>query len=292
MKIDLTQVDQILINLAVNARDAIAGVGTLTISTENRLQKEAQPQQGGGECPREWVILTVTDTGTGMGNESLAHLFEPFFTTKEIGKGTGMGLATVYGIVQHNGGRIEVESEPGKGTSFRIYLPRTHEKAENLHRAERTELARGHETVLHETVLLVEDEPAILKLTRTTLQQIGYSVIEAASAKDALALAARHEGQLHLLLTDVIMPEMNGLDLYARIAASNPGIRVIFMSGYSADVFPSKDDGKGDFPFLQKPFSMRQLSDKVREVLDPVRQATAGKTETATPFARFEESSE
>ena len=136
VKMDPTQVDQILINLAVNARDAIADVGTLTISTENWLQEEAQPQHGGGEGPREWVILTVTDTGTGMGNESLAHIFEPFFTTKEIGKGTGMGLATVYGIVQHNGGRIEVESELGKGTTFRVYLPRTLETAMNVHEAE------------------------------------------------------------------------------------------------------------------------------------------------------------
>ena len=263
MKMDPTQVDQILINLAVNARDAITDVGTLTISTENWLQEEAQPQHGGGEGPREWVILTVTDTGTGMGNESLAHLFEPFFTTKEIGKGTGMGLATVYGIVQHNGGRIEVESELGKGTTFRVYLPRTLETAMNVHEAEQTELARGHETLL-----VVEDEPAILKITRTTLQRLGYSVIEAASAKDALALAAQHEGPLHLLLTDVVMPEMNGLDLYTRIAASHPGIRVIFMSGYSADVFPRSDDGKGDVSFLQKPFSMQQLSAKVREVLD------------------------
>jgi PAS domain S-box-containing protein len=262
VKMDPTQVDQILINLAVNARDAVADVGTLTISTENWLQEEAQPQHG-GEGPREWVILTVADTGTGMSNESLAHIFEPFFTTKEIGKGTGMGLATVYGIVQHSGGRIEVESELGKGTTFRVYLPRTLETAINVQEAEQTELARGHETLL-----VVEDERAILKITRTTLQRLGYSVIAAASAKDALAFTAQHEGPLHLLLTDVVMPEMNGLDLYAKIATSHPGIRIIFMSGYSADVFPPPGDGNGDVPFLQKPFSMRQLSAKVREVLD------------------------
>ncbi|MFI5367823.1 MAG: PAS domain S-box protein, partial [Spirochaetia bacterium] len=263
VKMDPTQVDQILVNLAVNARDAIADVGTLTISTENWLQEEAQPQTGGGEGPHEWVILTVRDTGTGMGNESLAHIFEPFFTTKEIGKGTGMGLATVYGIVQHDGGRIEVESKLGKGTTFRIYLPRTLEAARNVREAEQTELARGHETLL-----VVEDEPAILKITRITLQRLGYSVIEAASAKDALASAIQHEGPLHLLLTDVVMPEMNGRDLYARIAASHPGIKVIFMSGYSADVFARPDDGSGGVSFLQKPFSMKQLSAKVREVLD------------------------
>jgi PAS domain S-box-containing protein len=273
VKMDPTQVDQILINLAVNARDAIADVGTLTISTENRLQEEARPQPGGGESPREWVILTVTDTGTGIGSESLAHLFEPFFTTKEIGKGTGMGLATVYGIVQNNGGRIEVESEIGKGTSFRIYLPRTLTAAMNVHEAEQTELARGHETLL-----VVEDEPAILTLLRKNLQQLGYTVIAAASAKDALDYAAQHEGLLNLLLTDVVMPEMNGRDLYTRIAASHPGIKVIFMSGYSADEFPRSGDGTGDVSFLQKPFSMQQLSARVREVLDRDSPAAAAKT--------------
>jgi PAS domain S-box-containing protein len=263
VKMDPTQVDQILINLAVNARDAIADVGTLTISTENWLQEEAQPQTGGGEGAHEWVILTVRDTGTGMGNESLAHIFEPFFTTKEIGKGTGMGLATVYGIVQHAGGRIEVESKLGEGTTFRVYLPRTVETAVHVHETGLTELARGHETLL-----VVEDEPAILKITRTALQRLGYSVIAVASAKDALALATQHEGPLQLLLTDVVMPEMNGLDLYARIATSHPGIRVIFMSGYSAELFPRSDDGKRPVSFLQKPFRMQQLSAKVREVLD------------------------
>ncbi|HTX55076.1 MAG TPA: PAS domain S-box protein, partial [Candidatus Baltobacteraceae bacterium] len=263
VRMDSTQVDQILINLAVNARDAIADVGTLTVSTENRVQEEPAPQPGRDEKPREWVVLTVTDTGKGMGNESLAHLFEPFFTTKEVGKGTGLGLATVYGIVQDSGGRIEVESQPGVGTSFRIYLPRTHEPAVHPGEASPTQLLRGRETVL-----VVEDEPAILKITRTTLQQLGYSVVAAASGKEALALAARHQGPLHLLLTDVIMPEMNGFDLYKGIATSRPGIKVVFASGYSADVFPEADDGNGGITFLQKPFTMRQLSAKVREVLD------------------------
>jgi CheY-like chemotaxis protein len=210
-----------------------------------------------------------------MGNESLAHLFEPFFTTKEIGKGTGMGLATVYGIVQHNGGRIEVESELGRGTTFRIHLPRTLKAAINMHEAEHSELARGHETLL-----VVEDEPAILALIRKNLQRLGYSVIEAASAKDAFALANQHDGPLHLLLTDVVMPEMNGLDLYTKIAASHPGIRVIFMSGYSADAFPRSDDGKGAVSVLQKPFSVQQLSTRVREVLDADEHATVAKTVT------------
>jgi PAS domain S-box-containing protein len=263
VRMDPTQVDQILINLAVNARDAIKDVGTLTISTENKLQEELSPQPGSGASPKEWVLLTVTDTGTGMDNDTLIHIFEPFFTTKEIGKGTGMGLATVYGIVQHCGGKIEVESELGKGTTFRVYLPRTLETEKNVHETEKTELARGCETLL-----VVEDEPAILKIVRMTLQRLGYVVMEAGSAGDALAAAAKLDGSLLLLLTDVVLPTMSGLDLYTRIAASHPGIKVIFMSGYSANVFPQTDDRTEHVSFLQKPFTMQQLSAKVREVLD------------------------
>ena len=263
VRMDPSQIDQVLINLAVNARDAIANVGTLTLATANMLREELPSQNGTGPGPKEWVQLTVTDTGAGMNSQTLAHIFEPFFTTKEIGKGTGMGLATVYGIVQHNGGWTEVESELGTGTTFRIYLPRTHATAENPHKEEEAELSRGSETVL-----VVEDEPAILRITRTTLQRLGYSVLAAASAREALALEAQHEGPLHLLLTDVVIPEMNGFDLYRKIAASRTEIKVVFMSGYSADVLPSTGDGKGDVALLQKPFSMRQLAAKVREVLD------------------------
>jgi two-component system, cell cycle sensor histidine kinase and response regulator CckA len=174
-----------------------------------------------------------------------------------------MGLATVYGIVQHSGGRIEAESVPGKGTTFRIYLPRANEAVIRTREADQPHMAGGGETVL-----VAEDEPAILKIIQTTLQQLGYTVIDAGSAQDALAAAARHDGTLHLLLTDVIMPGMNGRDLYERIAASHPEVSVLFMSGYSADVFQESSGDTEEFPFLQKPFSMRQLSAKVREVLD------------------------
>jgi PAS domain S-box-containing protein len=263
VRMDPAHVDQILVNLSVNARDAIPDTGTLTISTENRLRQGGRPEHAEGESPGQWVLLTVTDTGTGMSEESLAHLFEPFFTTKEIGKGTGMGLATVYGIVQRDGGWIEVDSELGQGTTFRIYLPRTQGAVTGRQEVDPSQSVRGRETLL-----LVEDEPGILKILRRTLQRLGYTVIEAASGREALAVAARIEGPVHLILTDVIMPEMNGRDLYEKIEALHPGIRVIFMSGYSANVFEQPDGGKEHFSFLQKPFSMQELSTKVRQVLD------------------------
>ena len=265
VKMDSVHVDQILVNLVANARDAMADVGALTISTENGPSDPSRPPQP-GESPIEWVLMTLTDTGTGMSEETLAHIFEPFYTTKELGKGTGMGLATVYGIVQHTGGRIEVDSRLGVGTSFRISLPRTREAPAPEHKRDPHPPVPGRETVL-----VVDDERAILKFIRATLQQLGYTVIQAGSAKEALAHAARYRGALHLLLTDVVMPRMNGRDLYARIAAFHPEIRVVFMSGYPT---PGETGSTGDEgSFLQKPFSMHRLSAKIREVLDQRRDA-------------------
>ncbi len=234
VKMDPVQIDRILVNLSVNARDAIGDAGTLTISTENKLLEGGCLSPGTGESPGEWVLLTVTDTGTGMSEETMAHIFEPFFTTKETGKGTGMGLATVYGTVEHSGGWIEVQSAAGNGTTFRIYLPRTHDTAVPAEDSSQDQLASGHETVL-----VVEDELAILKFVRAGLQRQGYTVVEATSAEDALLLAASRERPLHLLLTDLVMPKMNGRDLYEKVATLHPGTRVILMSGYSAEV-PSK----------------------------------------------------
>ena len=263
VKMDPVQIDRILVNLSVNARDAIGDIGTLTVSTENRLVERVKPRRETGERPGEWVVLTVTDTGTGMSPETVAHIFEPFFTTKEIGKGTGLGLATVYGTVEHSGGWIEVQSELGKGSTFRIYLPRTHETLARTEESTLDQFASGNETVL-----VVEDELAILKFVRTALHRQGYTVLEATSAEDALLVAASREKPLHLLLTDLVMPKMNGRDLYEKIVTLHPEIKVVFMSGYSRGIITEPGGCKDDIALLPKPFSARQLSQKVREVLD------------------------
>jgi CheY-like chemotaxis protein len=258
-RMDLAQIDQILINLSVNARDAIVDAGELTISTENQILQRAGP-----DGPRsEWVVLTVQDTGTGMSEEIKAHLFEPFFTTKEIGKGTGMGLASVYGVVRQCGGWIDVTSELGRGTRFRIYLPRAAGMLPAAQDSVRQPLAPGGETVL-----VVEDMPAILKIVQLSLRSLGYTVLEAASPEEALSVLAHRTGPVQLLLTDVVMPGMNGLDLYRQVAAAHPETKVIYMSGYSDSVLPQRDAAEGDVRFLHKPFSLQELSAKIREILD------------------------
>jgi len=266
VRIDDAQLDQVLINLAVNARDAIQDVGTLEFSAENCEREGALPGDAGRGRVGQWVLLKVSDTGAGMSDQTAAHLFEPFFTTKEVGKGTGMGLATVYGIVQQGGGWIEVESRLDVGTTFRIYLPRAEDAAPAAASTEEPQLPRGRETIL-----VVEDETAIIRLIETSLRQLGYTVLGAGSPREALALAAGHTGPVDLLLTDVVMPEMNGRDLATRLAASRPGIKAVFMSGYTAEVFASTGKGRDGFSFLQKPFTVRQLSSTVRGALEPDR---------------------
>jgi CheY-like chemotaxis protein len=198
-----------------------------------------------------------------MSDETKAHLFEPFFTTKEIGKGTGMGLASVYGVVRQCGGWIEVASELGRGTRFRIYLPRAADMLPAVQDPVGQTLAPGRETVL-----VVEDVPTILKIVQLSLRKLGYMVLEAASPEGALTVLAQHTGPVHLLLTDVVMPGMNGLDLYRRVAAAHPETKVIYMSGYSDSVLPQRDAAEGDLKFLHKPFSLQELSAKIRETLD------------------------
>jgi two-component system sensor histidine kinase EvgS len=261
---DPSQIDQILANLCVNARDAISGVGRLTIETANVRFDPAYCADHAGFVPGEYVMLAVSDDGCGMDKETLKNLFEPFFTTKDVGQGTGLGLATVYGIVKQNNGFINVYSEPEQGTTFRIYLQRHTENGDQLQNAPDEKTPSDH----GETILVVEDEASVLKLARIILEGLGYTVLTAATPGEAERLAEAHAGRIDLLITDVIMPAMNGRDLSGRLHARYPEIKTLFMSGYTANVIAHHgvlDDG---VHFMQKPFSRRELAAKVRESLE------------------------
>lgn len=262
VKLDPSQVDQILANLCVNARDAIADVGKIAIETGNTVMDEEYCAHHVGFVPGEYVLLAVSDDGSGMDAETIAHIFEPFFTTKEVGKGTGLGLATVYGAVKQNGGFINVNSEPGRGTTFKIFLPRHAAKAEETDEGKPQAAARGSETIL-----LVEDEPIILKMTTTMLEQLGYNVLAARTPGEAIRLGREHKGRIDLIMTDVVMPEMNGRDLAKNLLAIHPGIRRLFMSGYTADIIAHHGVLDEGVHFLQKPFSRKDLGAKIREAL-------------------------
>jgi PAS domain S-box-containing protein len=263
VKIDTSQLDQILANLCVNARDAISDIGKIIIETRNISVDENFIKTHMDALPGEYVQLSVSDSGCGMSKEMLANIFEPFFTTKELGKGTGLGLATVYGAVKQNNGFIDVYSEPGTGTTFKIYLPRSIDKSIEATTENPAELAKGHETIL-----LVEDELAILKLTKALLSSFGYNVLCASTPGEAMKLAREYNGNIHLLMTDVVMPEMNGRDLAKNLSALYPGIKRLFMSGYTADVIAHHGVLEDGVHFLQKPFNINALSGKLREVLD------------------------
>ena len=264
VKVDPGQIDQILANLAVNARDAIEGVGKLTIETGNVFLDKTYCIDHAGFVPGEYVLLAVSDNGAGMAKEALEHLFEPFFTTKEVGKGTGLGLATVYGIVKQNDGFINVYSEPGRGTTFKIYLPRHRAGSSQESRESRSEPApRGQETVL-----LVEDEPAILEMITKMLERQGYTVLAARTPGEAVRLAGEHPSEIHLLVTDVVMPEMNGRELAKRLLSLHPRLKKLFMSGYTANVIAHHGVLDEAVHFLQKPFSMKDLASKVRDTID------------------------
>jgi len=264
VRIDPGQMDQILVNLCVNARDAIAGVGQVTIKTGIHVFDPAYGNENLDIIPGEYVLLSVNDNGCGMDAETREHLFEPFFTTKEIGQGTGLGLATVYGIVKQNNGLINVSSEPGQGTTFNIYLPRhVADSAGESADGPSAQLALGSETVL-----LVEDEPAILSLGKVMLERLGYRVLAASNPEGALDLARKKEETIDLLITDVIMPTMNGWDMAERLKSLYPDLRVLFMSGYSADVISHRGVLGDGVNFLQKPFSMTELAARVRQALD------------------------
>ncbi len=264
VKIDPSQLDQTLANLCVNSRDAISGVGKLTIETANTSFDEDYSATHAGFVPGEYVRLTVSDSGCGMDKETLLHLFEPFFTTKGMGKGTGLGLAMVYGIVKQNRGFINVYSEPEQGTAFTIYLPR------HLGETEKTLPQGKHEPALRgqETILLVEDEPDILSLTMMLLERQGYTVLAASTPNEALRLAQEYVGEIHLLMTDVVMPEMNGRDLAKTLLDLYPHLKRLFTSGYTADVIAHHGVLDEGVHFIQKPFSIRSLAAKVRDALD------------------------
>ena len=264
VKIDPTQVDQVLANLLVNARDAIEGVGEVTIGVENKQLDKAYCAEHPGFVPGEYVVLTVSDSGCGMDSEKTKNIFDPFFTTKEQGAGTGLGLSMVYGIVKQNKGFIYVYSEPDKGTVFRIYLPRYTKKFEAEAAHSPPPIAPGGK----ETVLLVEDEPAILKLTGQMIEKLGYKVLSASMPCEAIRLAEEHIGDIHLLITDVIMPEMNGRQLAKKILNIYPGIKRLFVSGYTADIIADHNVLDESVHFLQKPFSLETLAAKIREVLE------------------------
>jgi signal transduction histidine kinase/CheY-like chemotaxis protein len=261
---DPGQIEQVLMNLAVNARDAMPGGGTLTVRTANVEMTQVDGARRGAMTPGSYVLLAVSDTGIGMDEETRTHIFEPFFTTKEVGKGTGLGLATVYGIVKQSGGFIWVESAPGKGTTFEIYLPLAsgpESKAEAEHK--QAALRRGSETIL-----VVEDEAGVRELAGEFLRAHGYAVLEAKDGIEALEIAARHEGTIHMILTDMIMPRMSGAELVTRLEAIRPEIKAAFMTGYaeyatSGSETPSNQQSS----ILQKPFSSTSLADMIRSVL-------------------------
>ncbi|MFH2058356.1 MAG: ATP-binding protein [Pseudomonadota bacterium] len=264
VKMDPSQIDQILANLCLNARDAIGNGGKIIIETGMKTFDPAYCAQHPGFVPGDFVLLGVSDDGCGMDKEICNNIFEPFFTTKELGQGTGIGLATVYGIVKQNNGFINVYSEPGQGTTFKIYLPR----CMSVHDASKIDLSEEPVPKGSETILVVEDDPAILKLTQRILRQLGYSVIIAATPKEAIRLAREHGSRINLLLTDVIMPGMNGRDLAGHLSGLYPDIKFLFMSGYTAEIIAHKGVLDQGAAFIQKPFSNADLAVTVREVLD------------------------
>lgn len=273
IKADPSQIEQIVVNLVVNARDAMADGGKLVIRTANADVGDDLRRQHPFFSPGQYVMLEVSDTGHGMDAETQKHIFEPFFTTKEKGRGTGLGLSTVYGIVKQSGGFITVESSPGAGATFRIYLPRATDGAA------RYEKKTGAAAILRgtETVLLVEDEESVRKMACSTLEEFGYVVLEAADPRQALRLCREYRGAIDLMVTDVVMPQMNGRELAEQAHKLRPRMRVLYASGYMDDETLRRHLLEEGVPFLEKPFTPETLARKVRETLDespPLERST------------------
>jgi two-component system, cell cycle sensor histidine kinase and response regulator CckA len=263
VKADTGLIEQVILNLAINSRDAMPQGGRLTIETRNVELDETFSRRHISVNPGPYIMLTVSDTGAGMDNATCQRIFEPFFTTKEKGKGTGLGLSMVYGIVKQNNGSIWVYSDPGKGTAFKIYLPRIDEAVELEQIVSAEPFARGTETIL-----IVEDEEAVCTLVKKILLSAGYQVLTAINGGEALMLLERRREPVHLLLTDVVMPGMSGRELADRLLKIHPEMKVLFMSGYTDDAIVHHGVLDSDAQFIGKPFAMTTVQRKVREVLD------------------------
>jgi PAS domain S-box-containing protein len=272
VKVDAGQMQQVIMNLSVNARDAMPQGGKLTIETANVELDESYTQTYPDVKPGRYVVLSVSDTGCGMDAKTKARMFEPFFTTKGVGKGTGLGLATIFGIVKQSGGHVTVYSEPGHGSTFKVYLPRVESQVGETEKPPQSAPARGTETVL-----VVEDEDGVRNLAGRILRSQGYTVLEARNGSEALLTFQDHQQEIELVLTDVVMPEMGGRHLHERLLTTRPDLAVLFMSGYTDDAVVRHGVLESEKNFIQKPFTCAALASAVRRVLDERNcEATAG----------------